>query len=226
MATTVELADFRPPIRHDENAWTGATVQEADDPAGAWSKLSTAKFTTLDEDPSRPRLRSVTAATSKAWLRLLFTRESEESVPCPFIAVGADPFTPTLAEVSVILRARTYVDGSNLEGEPEGGQEAGVFNKDTRPTGEQVETLIIPQACSDVRLALGNLPGELVGDGRRVASLRAAVDIERSYIPEQEEGTGGTIFQTLRLSAQDAQETLARSLQMWVLSRDLEAQAA
>ena len=217
----VELADFRPTPRHDGQPWTSVRVEEADDPADEWVELTIVALDEPDEVPSKPDLRSITASPTKAWARLVFLAGEEEDIPREFVAVGMHPFLPTVAAVSTILRARTFVDGSVLEDGPPGGAEVGVFDATTHPTGAEVEGEIIPQACRDVALALGRVPGERMADARRVATLKAAAEIERSYIPEQAEGSQ-TIFQTLRLTYESELGGLQTALQWWVLSRNLE----
>lgn len=83
---------------------------------------------------------------------------------------------PETAEVAALLRART-VD--------EFGNELGIFDTRTRPTGDEVAELI--------RLSVGNLAARVGGevpedfwlDARRVAALQAASLVEASYFPNQ-----------------------------------------
>jgi hypothetical protein len=85
-------------------------------------------------------------------------------------------FTPSVADVSALLRARTK--DSN-------GSEVGIFNDDTRPSSAQVLTLI-DQAVVDVQTILGVSPPDYLADAAKsAATLKAAMYVELSYYPEQ-----------------------------------------
>jgi len=221
MTRVLGLADFRPSKRFDGQVWTSARVEQADDPHGDWETVTTVDLDPVDEDAAKPSLRSISASVSKAWARLVFTQEEEEDAPCPFVFVEGPSFLPTVAEVSSILRARTY---SGKETDPEdpmavlaGGVQLGEFTENTTPTAKEVQDTLIPNSANDVLLELGDVPGELVGETRRVAALRAAAECERSYIPEQADETR-TLYQTLRLTYQDEVTKLASNLQWWLLT--------
>lgn len=91
-------------------------------------------------------------------------------------------FSPTVADVAALIRARTKIPG---------GGEAGTFNDNTRPTAAEVEA-IIAQAVDHVAAAIGGEPcnEQLVQSATAAASLLAAVIIETSYWPEQAESRG------------------------------------
>lgn len=221
MARILGLADFRPSKRFDGQVWTQVRVEETDDPSGSWVEVTTADLEPADADATKPSLRSISASVSKAWARLVFTHEEEEDAPCPPVFVEGPSFLPTVADVSAILRARTY---SGRHPDPEnpmavlaGGVQLGEFDENTTPTAEDVAERIIPSAVQDVLLELGDVPGELVGETRRVAALRAATECERSYIPEQADETR-TVYQTLRLTYQEEVTKLASNLQWWLLT--------
>jgi hypothetical protein len=221
MARVVELADFRPSPRHDGQVWTQVRVEQALDPSAAWGEVKVLDLEPLDTDASKPALRSVSAAAGKPWLRLVFLHEEEEDVPQPHVSAAPPFFLPTISDVSTILRARTY---SGSQPDPDnpmdvlaGGVLQGDFGSDTVPTDEDVEERIIPNSARDVLLALGRVPGELTEEARRVAALRAATEIERSYIPEQADETR-TLYQTLRLTYQEEANKLASTIQWWVLA--------
>jgi hypothetical protein len=220
MARVVTLADFRPSRREDEASWTGARVEEADEFGGEWSEVKVFDLDPLDEDPTGPALRGFTVATDKEWLRVVFVDGDEnEDEPSALFATSGAPFRPTIDQVSAILRARTYTDaGENVVG----GELAEEFNSDTRPTAEQVEDDLIPDACTDVVRSVGRIPGFLLGDARRVAALGVCKEIERSYIPEQAE-PDASIFQTLRLTLDEEMDKLRRTLQWSAVSQHLES---
>lgn len=215
MGRVVQLAGFRPSPRYDEQPWTEVRVDQCDDPIkGEWKEVEAVKLEPVDEDATKPRLRSITTEkASKAWLRLVFLHEKGEDQPSPYVSAALPPYLPTVSAVSSLLRARTYDVGSS---ELAGGDLLGEFGENTRPTAEQVEEEI-RQAARDVAVALGGVPGELVEEARRVTALKAAAEVERSYIPEQSAETQ-TIYQTLRLTYNEEVEKLARTLQWWVLA--------
>lgn len=221
MGRIVGLADFRPSPRFDGQVWTQVRVEETDDPAGSWSAVATKDLEPVDSDAAKPSLRSVSASVSNAWARLVFVHEEEEDVPCAPVFVEGPSFLPTVADVSAILRARTY---SGKHPDPEnpmavlaGGVQLGEFDENTAPTAADVEARIIPAAATDVLLEVGDIPGEFVGEARRISALRAATECERSYIPEQADETR-TIYQTLRLTYKEEVEKLASNLQWWLLT--------
>jgi hypothetical protein len=210
--TLVTLADFRPSPRADGELWTKALIEEADGPPepATWTTVKEVVLeVNEEEDAAKPALRSFTVTPTKEWLRITFLDKSGgEDNPSPPIFAAGPPYRPTLAQVSAILRARTYDDNS---------EEAGEFNEDTRPTEAEVERDLIPQACQDVKLSVGRVPGELLEVARGVAAIRAAAEIERSYLPEQSE-QGAAIYQTLRFTFDEEIETLCRTMQWWFLN--------
>lgn len=91
-------------------------------------------------------------------------------------------YKPEVADVGALMRARTKTDS---------GSEPGTFNADTRPTGDEVETQIIPRALSHVAARIGDdVPDaeELRDQVKNLVALRAAMLIELSYLPEQARG--------------------------------------
>lgn len=219
MTRVITLADFRPSPRADGEPWTEARLEEASDPGGEWSEVKTVTLDPLDEDVKEPALRSFTTATDKAWLRIVFLDgEGNEDAPSAAWATSGLPFQPTVAQVSSALRARTYTDAE--EGVV-GGDLASEFNSDTRPTAEDVEGKLIPEACTDVVRSVGRIPGVLLADARRVAVLGVCKEIERSYVPEQAE-PDQSIYQTLRLTCDEEVGKLRQRLQWWVIADHLE----
>jgi hypothetical protein len=92
-----------------------------------------------------------------------------------------DPFAPPAwapqtLDIAALLRART---------KDQDGNEVGDFTDQTRPTGEQVERLIL-NGCADVSANVGGeLPEALWAEARGVAALKAACQVESSFWPEQ-----------------------------------------
>lgn len=221
MARVITLADFRPAERSDGVPWSQARIEETDDPGKEWSAVKTVAVEPVDEDPSEPSLRSFTAAASKDWTRLVFLDAEEgEDAPLPMFYVPGPAFRPTLAQVSAVMRARTY---SAAKTDPEnpmevlaGGVQLGQFGEDTRPTAEEVETELIPAAATDLSAAIGRVPGVLLDDSRRTTALKVGAEIERSFIPETAD-EGKTTYQTLRMTYEAQARDLRQRLQWWAL---------
>lgn len=108
-------------------------------------------------------------------------------------------YTPSVADVGSILRARTK-DTS--------GNEAGTFTADTRPTGLQVEGLI-GQATAIVAAGLpDDLPDALASTARWLIAVRAAMLVELTYFPEQV-NTDSSIYAELKELFGEGTATLA-----------------
>jgi hypothetical protein len=220
MARAVTLADFRPSPRADGEAWTKARIEKADAFEGTWEEVKAVDLDPVDKDPTEPALRSFTIGADKEWLRIVFLDgEGNEDEPSPPVATSGHPFRPPVAQVSAILRARTYTDADESV---VGGELSGEFSADTTPTAEQVENDLIPQSCTDLIRAVGHVPGVYLGDARRVVALGVVAEIERSYIPEQAE-PDGTIFQTLRKTHAEESLSLRIALQWWAVTQRLES---
>jgi len=217
----ISLVDFQPPERVDGKPWTAARIEGTPTPESGWAEVETVELDPVDEDPSDPALRSFTLSSAEDWLRIVFLDEDgAESSPSAIAATSGPQFRPTLSQVSAVLRARTYTGSGDDDPMSvlAGGELAGEFNTETRPTAEQVEDDLIPQACVDLARAVGKVPGVLLDDARRVAALGAAKEIERSYIPEQTD-PDTSIYQTLRLTYEEKSEDLRRHLQWWALTQ-------
>lgn len=98
-------------------------------------------------------------------------------------------FTPTVADVGALTRART-VDAN--------GNELGTYTDDTRPTASEVDGLI-SEAVNEAEVVIGNTIPDAPGDpdaagydvdalrkaALRIVALRGAALVELSYFPEQ-----------------------------------------
>src|SRR4051794_25646894 len=82
---------------------------------------------------------------------------------------------PLSADVGSILRART---------KDRDGNELGDFTSSTRPTGQQVDTLV-EVVVSDIEGQVGTVPEELQPLARYVATVGTACLVLLSYWPEQ-----------------------------------------
>lgn len=85
-------------------------------------------------------------------------------------------YTPDVASLGALLRARTR-DTNSIE--------IGTFTEQTRPTGDQAQS-IIRTAVTDLASAVGSeLALPFHSAAQQVATYRAAALIELSYFPEQ-----------------------------------------
>jgi len=92
----------------------------------------------------------------------------------------AAEFTPSVAELSALLRARTK--------NAVGGE--GTFTADTRPTNDQV-IVLIDFVVGEVEGAVGpELPAVLHRQAKRCIMLGTAALVELSYFPEQQNQGG------------------------------------
>jgi hypothetical protein len=96
----------------------------------------------------------------------------------------APDWTPDVAAVAALIRARTKIPG---------GHEAGTFNDRTRPTAVEVEAMIA-QAVDHVAAAIGGDPcnDQLRESAGAASAMLAAILIEQSYWPEQAEARGSS----------------------------------
>lgn len=85
-------------------------------------------------------------------------------------------YTPTLANVGNLLRARTRDDDGN---------ELGTFTPNTTPTNAQA-TAIIQEAVDEMEGRIGSdIPARLFKSATAVTVLMAAMNVELTYYPEQ-----------------------------------------
>lgn len=226
MSRVVSLESHRPPARHDGVAWTGVRIMEADDPTSdeSWDEAEVIAFEDLDSNSSKPKLRSFTTdASEKKWLRLNWLDDDSNEAIGATVFTEGPAFRPIATDVSGVMRSRTYSDG---QADDPMGTQRGVFGTDTNPTLEAVERDFLTQAADHLLLETGQIPGEYIDRARQVATLRAAAEIERSYVAQQAEGTP-SIYQTLRMTYEAEAKTLVERLQWWVLAnRDWNANAS
>jgi hypothetical protein len=86
-----------------------------------------------------------------------------------------DPYTPTVADVAALIRART---------KDKTGNEVGTFTADTRPTDAQAQEAI-DHAVTSVHQRVGTIGDACADQARLTAAYGAAAEIELSYFPEQ-----------------------------------------
>ena len=92
------------------------------------------------------------------------------------VPAAALDWLPDGSDVAALIRARTK--------DPD-GRELGAFTDRTRPTAGQVDELV-SMAAQAVHARIGwTIPDDRQEEARRLIALRAALNIELSYFPEQ-----------------------------------------
>lgn len=201
------LENFRPGER-DDQPWTAARLGfNATSSTGPFTTVETVTFTDPDDDPTSPKTRNFTTHLAPApagWWKVTFLDADASEQPAPPVYFPDPGIRPSVTEVAALLRARTKTKAMG---------ELSTFDDNTRPTGDLVERLI-DQALADVTMRVGEtVPDELNGSARGVVVLRTAMEIERSYQPEQSTDNFST-FQSLRLSYEEAAGTLVSAVQI------------
>lgn len=111
-------------------------------------------------------------------------------------AEGTVDLDAYLVDVAALLHARTNA----------GGTELGVFNDETRPTGEEVIKLIEMAAGDlDARITI-DVPDKYADAARRLVALQAASLVESSYFPNEldSDRSGYRQFTAMYLNGVDA----------------------
>lgn len=105
-------------------------------------------------------------------------------IPAGFSGSEGPSWTPTVADVAALIRARTKIPG---------GAEAGTFTDKTRVTKVEAER-IIAQAVDHVAAAIGGDPcnDQLRESAGAASAMLAAILIEQSYWPESAEARGSS----------------------------------
>lgn len=113
------------------------------------------------------------------------------------MAKTPEEYKPTLDDLGALMRARTRNDL---------GDELGTFNEETRPTGDEAQSMI-DQALDLVSPRLGgSVPDRLEGLARSIVTLRAAMLVEASYSPEGDGPETATAYSRFETQYQDALE--------------------
>lgn len=233
----VSFADYLPAPRYGDTPWTRVQIEEAAAAAGPWTVLVDDPLDPVDDDPSAPAARrfTLTGATLQAgWYRLtLFDAAGNQQ---PFDPVGNGPtYAATRDDVARLLRARTKARlAAGALGST--GNELGEFTADTRPTGEQVDDVIIDANASVAARIGATIPDAHLWLARRAVAIRAAMLVELSYFPEQTEGDDTTYARLLELydeamtsletALNDNQPGQARAYSVPITSPTLSAQTA
>lgn len=97
----------------------------------------------------------------------------------------AESIRPTLAEVAVLLVARTTDKSTGVKGS---------WTSNTHPSSTQV-TATVDQAVNETLGRWPALPASLAPTGKLVTLYRAAVLIEESYFPESAQSGDGSLYE-------------------------------
>lgn len=168
--------------RYDGTPWTQVQVFELGSlETNTPVSIGTFALTPLDTDPTNPAPHVITVQTATVpdqWYQFKASDAAgnlELSDPF-FFDPNVPAWTATRYDVGALLRART---------KDTAGNEIGTFNSNTRPTGEEVDRLLV-QARNLVLTVTGTTPPAILQDViRQAITLRTACLIELTYWPEQ-----------------------------------------
>lgn len=195
MAFTRSFQGYGPPPSYDKAPFTKARLEESAAEDGEWALLQEFTLEPVDADPANPAPRDFTtdlAALDPGYYRFTWVKaDASVFVGDAVLFPAAPEWTPAVADVGALIRARTKAMGS-------GGEELGTFNDQTRPTGSEVERLI-EKAVRRVRTAISGEPctQELRQNAAGAAALYAAMLVEQSYFPESTAGGSFAALQAL-----------------------------
>lgn len=116
--------------------------------------------------------------------------------------MATSDYTPDLAQVGALITART---------KDANGNEPGTFTSATRPTNDQVTTLI-GQAVDRLAGRIGDtIPPSLFGAATEVVALDVASRVELSFFPDQI-SAGRSPYQELKKLHDDAEAELLAAI--------------
>lgn len=204
MAFVVTFVDYLPPARFDGLFWTTVKIEESASSSGPWTLIETKPFPayTNAAEPPSASFTTELATLQNGWYRLTFV-DATGDVSQPTVPVhNADDTTiiayaPTVDQVGALLRART---------KDKNGVEKGTFTANTRPTRAEAYT-IIQSTADDVVGKFSSVATPCQETAREAIKLKAAMEIELSYFPEQV-ATGRSPFEQYRELYTDSMENL------------------
>ena len=203
MSSLVTLGGYTPPRRYppDDTLWTQYRLEEAAESSGPWSVIEGP--TNLDPavtDPAEPPTYSFTTDQAEigpgGWYRIVWidaTGFEQTTPPARYL-----PWRPAVRDVASLIRARTKDAHDN---------ELGTFTEATRPTADECEA-IIDGVLPIIEARLGrDIAEPFWPAARRLAALRAAMGVERTYWPESVNSEGSS-YQALKDEYDEALEAL------------------
>lgn len=185
MSYVASFTGFRPSPRSDGLPWTQVQIEESASVNGPFLVIDVIDLVPIDSDPADPQVRSFTtesAALFDGWYRISFLDATGDAELLAPVYRGEDdvlPWRPTVADISVLLRARTVVDGEIV----------GEFNDETEPTAAQVDTYIDLSTGDIASRVETDIPASQYGQAKHLSAIHAARLIEIAYRPEQTEST-------------------------------------
>lgn len=179
-AYVVRLDNFEPSPRAADDPWTRINVQEAASSSGPWNDLGTGDISPVDADPESPAAQDIEVRGAEfltGWYLVTFLDADGNEQPVDPVYNGPQ-IRPSVREIGALLHSRTTIDG---------GAEAGTFNDETDPTGQQVDDLI-DVALDQIAIQLPDaLTDKQVAFARRMVGYQAAILVENAHFPEQVE---------------------------------------
>jgi hypothetical protein len=174
----VSFTDITPPIRYDGNPWVSVQIQQSSALDQPFSQIDSQPLAPADTDPTNPVARNITTAmaTSQEGIFALTFFDAAGASSQTLIQVMNQPseIRPTVAELGAFMRARTVIAGS-------GGNEAGTFTTQTRPTAAEADQ-IINQAVDQVLMQIGaDIPDRFITQARFATLLYAAQLVEIGF---------------------------------------------
>lgn len=176
----VNLTDYLPAPRHDNTAWTQVRVDEAATKAGTTTATATGSLP-APTDPAHPDPISIEfrgATLPAGWYLVTLLDASDNEQPFDWLLNGPS-YTATRDDVARKLKARTR--------NPQGAL-VGTFDNTTTISGTTVDEMIA-DATAMVAARIGtSIPDDKLWMARRAVAIRAAMDVELSFTPEQTAG--------------------------------------
>jgi hypothetical protein len=176
----VSFGDYVPAARYDGLPWTEARIEEGLTETGPWVLIDTIALSPVDTDPSNPIPRSFTtenATIQNGWYKITFADASGDTSPTdPIFNAPPSEWRPTVRQVATHLLARTV---------NQYGVRQGTFTTDTTPTAaecDQIISLTMPEVADIIG---DEIPEYLWDDAAAVTSIRAAMQVEIAFYPEQ-----------------------------------------
>jgi hypothetical protein len=201
----VTFEDYVPPPRYDGIKWTQARIQEAPASTGAWTQLEVKTIPDYPDPTTPPTLNFTTelATLEEGWYRIVFVDATSDTAQPTNPVHNADDttdvaFAPTVDQLGSLMRTRT---------KDSHGNERGTFTAETRPTRAAVEH-IIQGVADDVISKHDQIDPACQESARESIKLKAAMEIELSYFPEQV-ATGRSPFEQYKELYDDAILSLA-----------------
>ena len=178
--TVVSFTEYTPVPRFDGQPWTQVNIEEGTVSDGPWTMIDSIVLSPVDADPTQPMSRSFTtenATLQYGWYRVSFADASGDSIYTdPVYNSKASDYQPTVKQVATHILARTV---------NQYGVRQGTFTTDTTPTAAEVEQIIALTMPEIADIIGDDIPEYLWDDAESVASIRAAMQTEIAFFPEQ-----------------------------------------